>query len=160
MEGLRVWPDLGLRPAASSPSGALRLGAASASASRHRSLAVRSQPPPMLRLQCHSAQGPGGPLAGGPGVGGGLAALLKRGTSRPAALPTSWSPVIEALLPSSRPLLSRAGVGLLSGLVGEASCLGLPGRALAGGAGWSTRLIGDQGGWGLLEIRADQADVA
>jgi len=47
------------------------------------------------------------------------------------------------------------GVGLLSGLlVSQLLGCSMPGR----GAGWSTRLIGDRGDWGLLEIPRRQSD--
>ncbi|NQV10653.1 MAG: 50S ribosomal protein L11 methyltransferase [Cyanobacteria bacterium] len=152
LEGLRV-ADLGCGSGILAL-GALRLGAASASASDTDPLAVRATAA-NARLNDIST-GPGGALQVALGSAEGLAPLLN-GEPADLLLCNILAPVIEALAPQFEAVLSRAGIGLLSGLLLSQ----LPGLQLAlGRAGWSTRLIGQQGGWGLLEIRADKADVA
>ncbi|MCP9771287.1 50S ribosomal protein L11 methyltransferase [Synechococcus sp. Tobar12-5m-g] len=131
--------------------GALRLGAAFAAATDTDPLAVRATGE-NGRLN-GLAVGPGETLQVDLGSVEALAGLLD---GQPAELLfcNILAPVIETLAPQFHTVLSSSGVGLLSGLLLDQ----VPGlvRALAA-AGWGTRLIGEQGGWGLLEIRRGAA---
>ncbi|MCT0230624.1 50S ribosomal protein L11 methyltransferase [Synechococcus sp. CS-1324] len=126
---------------------ALRLGATSAAAVDTDSLAVRATG------ENASLNGIGvdaaGPLQVALGSVEELATLLA-GEPADVLLCNILAPVIEALAPRFRSVLSSRGVGLLSGLLVDQQ----PGldKALAA-AGWRSRLLAEQGGWGLLEIR-------
>jgi ribosomal protein L11 methyltransferase len=127
--------------------GALRLGAACAAATDTDPLAVRATGD-NARLN-GLAVGPGERLQVALGSVEGLAALLN-GQPADLLLCNILAPVIESLAPLFHTVLSRGGVGLLSGLLLDQAA-GLEAALTA--AGWSTTLVGEQGGWGLLEIR-------
>jgi ribosomal protein L11 methyltransferase len=137
--------------------GALRLGAASLAASDTDSLSVRATGENAAhngldqgRGQEGGPQGPGERLQVAQGSVEVLAELL---AGRPAdlLLCNILAPVIEALAPQFIAVLAPAGVGYLSGLLLE-QVEGL--REALAASGWRAELVGAQGPWGLLELRA------
>ncbi len=156
LEGLRV-ADLGCGSGILGLA-ALRLGAASVAAADTDPLAERAT----RENAALNGLGPSPPAPGEPAAlavtTGSAEALVALLGGRPAdlLLCNILAPVIEALIPWFRQLLSPGGVGLLSGLLVDQA----PGleRDLAA-AGWRVEGRVEQDRWGLLRIRS-ASDVA
>ncbi|MCP9785320.1 50S ribosomal protein L11 methyltransferase [Cyanobium sp. N5-Cardenillas] len=149
LEGLRV-ADLGCGSGILGLA-ALRLGAASVAAADTDPLAERATRANAALNGLDGAQA----LTVATGSAEALAGLLG-GRGADLLLCNILAPVIEALIPWFEHLLSRGGVGLLSGLLVDQA----PGleRDLAA-AGWRVEGRVEQDRWGLLRIRS-ASDVA